>query len=41
MKDFEELMSDGFRDMVMQRQRLRLRYVKVRREIDNGKQKNL
>ena len=38
---FEELMAESFNKATAYRQKMRLRHFKIRREIDNGKQKNL
>ena len=39
--EFEDLMEIAFKKGTILRQRMRLRHLKVRREIDNGKQKKL
>ena len=38
---FEELMAEARDKATLYRQKMRLRHIKIRREIDNGKQKNL
>ena len=39
--EFEDLMATAFKKSTILRQRMQLRHLKIRREIDNGKQKNL
>ena len=40
-KTFDELMAEAYKKATAYRQKMRLRHLKIRREIDNGNQKNL